>query len=168
MFEPPRKLTVELLLRLENSTAPIDTMVASAVAFPADPVGAGALGVVADRGQLVFRPGQSALEGADPAVLEPDRWYYVAATFVAGDGQTTVNGHLADLSQGDGQMVRIAQDLVLEGVPKPGPLGIGKGFDRNGADAYPWSGRLDEIAIYGAVLDRQTLERHVAALVNKP
>jgi ferric-dicitrate binding protein FerR (iron transport regulator) len=167
-FRPPPELTVELLLVLETSTAPTDAMVASAVAFPADPPGAGALGVAADRGRLVFRPGQSVPEGADPALLEPDHWYYVAAIFKAGEGQTTVDGYLADLTQGDGQLVQVAQDLVLEGAPAHGRLGIGKGFDRNGGDVYPWAGRLDEIAIYGAVLDRQTLEQHLAVLVNKP
>ncbi len=167
-FEPFRKLTVELLLILEDSTAPTDAIVASAVAFRANPPGAGALGVASDRGRLVFCLGRSAPEGAAPAVLEPGHWYYVAATFEARGGQTRINGYLADLTQGDGQLIQVAQDLVLEGTPAPGPLGIGKGFDRNGADAYPWSGRLDEIAIYGAVLDRQTLERRLAALVNKP
>jgi len=68
-FGPPQRLTVELLLTLEEpSTAPIDGMVASAVAFPTDPPSTGALGVVADRGRLVFRPGQSAPEGADRAL----------------------------------------------------------------------------------------------------
>ena len=152
---------------LETSTGPADEMIASAVGFPTDPPGAGTLGVAADRGRLVFRPGQFVPEGAEPAVLEPDRWYYVAATFEAGEGRTTVNGYLADL-EGDGRLIQIAEDLVLDGGLERGRLGIGKGFDRDGADAYPWSGRLDEIAIYGAVLDRQTLEQHLGALLNRP
>ena len=168
-FTPPRAFTVELLLMLEPSEeAPIDKIVASAIACPTDPPSAGALGMVADRGRLVFRAGQSAPEGAVPPLLKPDRWYYVVATFESGKDQTTVDGYLADLTQGDGQLVQVAQDLVLEGTPAHGRLGIGKGFDSNGADVYPWAGRLDEIAIYGAVLDRQTIERHLAALVNKP
>jgi len=167
-FEPPQDLTVELLLMLETSTEQADAMIASAVGFPTDPPGAGALGVAADRGRLVFRPGQNAPGGTDPAVLEPDRWYYVAATFEAHKGRTKVNGYLADLKEGDGRLVQIAEDLVLKGVPARGRLGIGKGFDQDGADAYPWSGRLDEIAIYTAILDRQTLEQHLAALLNKP
>jgi len=92
----------------------------------------------------------------------------VAATFEAEEGQTTVDGYLADVTRGDGQLVQVAQDLVLEGAPAHGRLGIGKGFDRNGNHVYPWAGRLDKIAIYGEVLDRQTLERHLAALVDKP
>ena len=167
-FEPPQNLTVELLLMLETSAEPADAMIASAVGFPTDPPSAGALGVAADRRRLVFRPGQNLPAGADPAVIEPDRWYYVAATFEAGEGRTTVNGYLADLKEGDSRLVQIAEDLVVKGVPARGRLGIGKGFDRDGADAYPWSGRLDEIAIYDAVLDRQTLQQHLAALLNEP
>lgn len=166
-FEPARGFTVELLLLLESTTTPTGAIVASAFAFQMAPPGAGSLGVAADRGHLVFRLGPSIPQRADAAVLEPGRWYYAVATFEAGEGQTTVHAYLADLEYGDCQLVQVAGDLVVEGTPASGPLGIGKGFDRNGADAYPWAGRLDEIAIYDAVLDRQTLEQHLGALVGK-
>jgi hypothetical protein len=164
-FQPPSKFTVELLLLVESATAPFDTLRASAVSFQALPAGAGAMGVAVDRDRLVFRIGQNTPNGQQ---LVPGRWYYVAATFESGNGQTTVNAYLANLDEGDGRLEQVADNFVLKGAPAAGPLGIGKGYDGKGASAYPWAGRLDEIAIYGAILDRGTLDKHLEALLSKP
>jgi hypothetical protein len=43
-------------------------------------------------------------------------------------------------------------------------LGIGKGFDGTGAHAYPWSGELDEVAVYDAVLGIEQIQKHVDVL----
>ena len=51
------------------------------------------------------------------------------------------------------------------GVPAASRLGIGKAFDWSVAHAYPWTGALDEVAVYDAVLDRDTLESHLDMLL---
>ena len=164
-FRPPPRFTVELLLVMdvENDEPLLDTLAASAVAFQAHP--AGAMGVAVERGRLVFRIEQSTPEGKQ---LVPGDWYYVAATFESGKDHTTVNAYLANLTEGDGQLEQVAKNLVLEGTPADGALGIGMGYDQNGDRAYPWAGRVDEIAIYSAILDRGTLDDHLQALLSKP
>ena len=54
---------------------------------------------------------------------------------------------------------------MVPGVPAPGPLGIGKGFDGQMANAYPWPGQLGLVAIYDTVFDRQSLDSHLRALL---
>jgi hypothetical protein len=97
-------------------------------------------------------------------VLVPGDWYYVASTFRQQGSNTTVNTYVANLSRGEPTLHHVVQDQTAAGAPAPGRLGIGMGFDGQGANAYPWSGSLDEIAIYDAVLDRETLEEHLRNL----
>jgi hypothetical protein len=61
-------------------------------------------------------------------------------------------------------LVAVVEERVVEGVPAFGRLGIGKGFDTNGGDAYAWPGVLDEVAIYDAVLPTETLREHLDVL----
>jgi hypothetical protein len=97
-----------------------------------------------------------------------DHWYYVASTFHADAGRTRINTCVADLSRGERTLNWIVKDRWVPGVPAASRLGIGKGFDENGAHAYPWSGQLDEVALYDAVLDRRDLEQHLLAIFENP
>jgi len=46
-------------------------------------------------------------------------------------------------------------------------LGIGKGAGEHSMHAFPWPGELDEVAIYGRILDLATLQRHLAAVLGQ-
>jgi hypothetical protein len=97
-------------------------------------------------------------------ILTPEHWYYVAVTFKAGEESVVANAYVVDLTEGAGELQRILNDEVIPGVPAASRLGIGKGFDYTGAHAYPWSGELDEVAVYDAVLEGNELQTHVNLL----
>ena len=96
--------------------------------------------------------------------LIPGDWYYVASTFHVVSGKTLISTYVADLSRGERTLSQVVKDQWAAGVPATSRLGIGKGFDADTAHAYPWSGRLDEIAIYDAVLSPAALAEHLRAL----
>jgi hypothetical protein len=98
----------------------------------------------------------------------PGEWYYVASTFRAADGQTTINTYAANLTLGEQKLSRVVVDAIAPGLPPPSRLGVGKGLDNTLAHAYPWPGRIDELAIYDAVLDEKTLAEHLKGLMNAP
>ncbi|MFH1922272.1 MAG: FecR domain-containing protein [Planctomycetota bacterium] len=164
-FEPPQRLTVELLLRLDRTAGPVAGNIATAVALRADPREVGFLGVAVDQDRLACRIREGAPESPSELKLVPGDWYYVATTFEAQHGKTTVNCYLANLSRGDRQLLPAVANAIIDGGPAPGRLGVGMGFDQDLADSYPWPGVLDEVAIYGDVLPPGTLKEHLEALV---
>jgi hypothetical protein len=164
-FQPPKAMTVELLLRLDDVGEDQEGSLLAAVATRANRRSCGFLVTAVDHGELAHL-----LDGEAPWLRSgfdfvPGHWYYVASTFqTLGERETMVNSYVADLSMEKRTLQRVIKDRRTPGVPAAGPLGIGKGFDGNAAHAYPWSGALDEIAIYDAVLDSSVLQAHLEAL----
>lgn len=162
-FQPPAEMTVEVLLNFAGFGGEA-TGVAAVVATRDSHRNCGFLIAVADDGHLVHLFDGDAEWTAGGFVLTPGEWYYIASTFRSGSEQTTINTYAANLSRAERQLTRILTDAVAPGVPPPGRLGVGKGLDNTLAHAYPWSGRIDELAIYDAILDVQTLQEHLKRL----
>jgi len=166
LFQPPPEMTVELLLKFlppEGSTrgavfAALATREGRRASF---------LVAAAENGQL------TQLLDADAPWIEtearfaflPGHWYYLASSFRLMRDQTRVNTYVADVTEGERVLSWLVKDRLVPGIPAASRLGVGKGFDANNAHAYPWSGELDEVAIYTAILDRSTLEGHLKAVV---
>ncbi|MCS7306192.1 MAG: hypothetical protein NZ602_13935 [Thermoguttaceae bacterium] len=96
-------------------------------------------------------------------------WYYLATTFhgVPEKQTTLVNTYLANLTREESILQWVVRNRTFGGLPAPGRLGVGKGFDHQGRHAYPWPGLIDEIAIYRGILDQQTLQEHLELLLGK-
>ncbi len=166
-FQPPAEMTVEVLLNFAGFDGEA-TGVAAVVATRDSHRNCGFLIAVADDGHLVHLFDGDAEWTAGDFILTPGEWYYVASTFRSGPEQTTINTYAANLSRGERRLTQVLTDALAPGIPPPGRLGVGKGLDNTLAHAYPWPGRIDELAIYDAVLDFQTLQEHLTRLVAPP
>jgi hypothetical protein len=176
-------MTVELLLNFAGFSEG-QSPVAAALATRADERHCSFLLAVVGDGRLTHlmdsqapwveaEPGRPGPDGYGPGpsvqneggfTLIPGDWYYVASTFRVVSGKTVVNTYVANLSRGERTLSQVVKDQSAPGVPATSRLGIGKAFDANTAHAYPWSGRLDEIAIYDTILSPTTLAEHLQAL----
>ncbi len=165
-FQPPPAMTVELLVNFAGFSVADRSPIAAALATRADERHCGFLLAVVGDGQLTHLMDSQAswVEDEGDFTLIPGDWYYVASTFRVVSGKTVVNTYLANLSRGERTLSQVVRDQSVPGVPATSRLGIGKAFDANTAHAYPWSGRLDEIAIYDTVLSSTTLAEHLQAL----
>jgi hypothetical protein len=164
VFNPPSAFSVELLLSFAGSPEG-DGLISVAVGTRDDERNCGFFVVAADHGQLVHL-----MDGLAPWVegeveFAPGEWYYVASTFSVEKDHTTINSYVANLSRGEGKLSWVVKNQSAAGVPAASRLGIGKGFNATVAHAYPWSGALDEVAIYNTVLDRKTLQEHLESIV---
>jgi hypothetical protein len=164
IFNPPSAFSVELLLNFAGSPEG-DGLISVAIGTRDDERSCGFLIVAADHGQLVHL-----MDGLAPWVegeveFVPGEWYYVASTFSVEKDHTTVNSYVANLSRGERKLSWVVKNQSAPGVPAASRLGIGKGFNATVAHAYPWSGALDEVAIYNTVLDRKTLQEHLESIV---
>lgn len=165
-FQPPAAMTVELLLNFARPGGDDANPIAVAVGTRENERRCGFFAVTVDQGQLVHL-----LDGAAPWTetnleLIPGDWYYVASTFDVQGDRTRVNTYVANLSRRETTLGHVLRDQwAAGGSPAASRLGIGKGFNDAVAHAYPWSGALDEVAIYDAVLDEATLDRHLEAVV---
>ncbi len=169
LFQPPQNLTIEVLVNFAGFPPQQKTPIACLLATRADARWASFFLAVGGEGQLLHlmdadQPWQEA-EGT----LTPGEWYYLASTFQADPKKQTtlVNTYLANLTRGENTLQWVVKNQKLVGIPVSSPLGIGKGFDEQGRHAYPWPGLIDEIAIYSAVLDRQTFREHLNLLLGK-
>jgi hypothetical protein len=165
-FLPPDAMTVELLLKfVAVEEMQEEGFVSAAIATRADEANCGFLVAVAGRGNLVHLLDGHA-DWVDGGVkLVSDDWYYVAVTLRTQVDQTVINTYLADLDDQRPVLEHVVKDHAAPGVPAAGRLGIGKGFDLSTANAYPWSGSIDEVAIYDDVLDLETLQKHCRTLM---
>ena len=163
-FHPPAAMTIELLLRYRIPDDANDETVALAVATREGERACGFYVAAVGRGHLSLLLDVEADWIEMDTILTPEHWYYVAVTFKAGEESVVANAYVVDLTEGAGELQRILNDEVIPGVPAASRLGIGKGFDYTGAHAYPWSGELDEVAVYDAVLEGNELQRHVNLL----
>ena len=164
-FIPPDTMTVELLLELADVKELHDAgFVSTALATRADELDCGFLVAVAEQGNLVHLLDGDADWVESGEELVPGDWYYVAVTFRVRSDQTLVNTYLANLDDERSTLVHVVQNHEVPGLPAASRLGIGKGFDFTTAHAYPWSGSIDEVAVYDDVLDVETLREHHLAL----
>jgi hypothetical protein len=164
IFQPPAAMTVELLANFAGFAVTREGAIGAAVATRASAERCGFLVAAVDAGQIVFLLDRDAPWGGSETPLFAGEWYYLVSTFQVQAGRTRVNTYLADLSRGEKTLTRVVRDEMAPGVPAASRLGIGKGFDSSVAHAYPWPGLLDEVAIYDAILDAATLQRHLDAL----
>jgi len=166
-FQPPPELTVEALLTARPPEGSPNSPICVALATRENPQKSSFFLAAVDHGQLTHLMDADApwVETEGDFAFVADHWYYAASTFRVESAQTRVNTYVADLSRGERTLDWIVKDRLVPGVPGTSRLGIGKGFDENGAHAYPWSGELDEVALYDAVLDRNALEQHLLAIV---
>jgi hypothetical protein len=165
VFHPPEEMTVELLLTYGPRPETRAGGIAAAVATRSDARQCSFFVAAIDNGQLVHLFDADAPWVESDLEFVPGDWYYLASTFRVQNDSTTVNSYVADLTRGEGLLTRVVKDQIAPGVPQPGFLGIGKGFSNDLTHAYPWSGALDEIAIYRTVLPKKVLQRHLNALV---
>jgi hypothetical protein len=165
-FQPPPAMTVELLLKFRPPQGNAKGAVFAALATR-DGRRASFLVAAAETGQLTQLLDADApwVETEGGFAFVPLQWYYVASSLQVTPGQTRVNTYAADVSQGERVLGWLVRDRLVPDMPAASRLGIGKGFDANNAHAYPWSGELDEVAIYDSILDRSTLEGHLKAVV---
>jgi hypothetical protein len=166
-FTPPPQFTVELLLNFAGTPEGNGT-ISVAVSTRDDDRSCGFFVVAVDHGQLVHLMDGLAPWTQGAVEFIPGEWYYVASTFAAGEGVTTVNSYVANLTRGQSKLTCAVKNQIARGVAAASRLGIGKGFNATVAHAYPWSGALDEVAIYDAVLDPETLQEHLEAILGQP
>jgi hypothetical protein len=166
-FIPPPKFTIELLLNFAGSPEGNGT-ISVAVSTRDDDRNCGFFVVAVDHGQLVHLMDGLAPWTESEIEFIPGEWYYVASTFAVGEGTTTINSYVANLTRGQSKLTCAVKDQVARGVPAASRLGIGKGFNATVAHAYPWAGALDEVAVYNAVLDLTTLQEHLDAILGRP
>ena len=164
-FLPPDGMTVELLLKYVAEEEMQEAgFVSTAIATRADELNCGFLVAAADRGNLVHLLDGDADWVESGVNLAPGDWYYLAVTFRTRSDRTVINTYLANLDDERPVLEHLVKNRVAPGVPAASRLGIGKGFDFSTAHAYPWSGSIDEVAIYDDVLDVETLRKHCRAL----
>ncbi len=164
-FYPPQEMTVELLLQYHPPADEDDDLVGLAVATRNGETACGFFVAVVGRGYISLLFDAAAEWPESRLQLTPDHWYYVAVTFVANGRTTIASAYAADLSAGERVLRRLLQREPIPGTPPASRLGIGKGFDESDAHAYPWPGALDEVAIYDAALDPDTLQSHLESML---
>ncbi len=167
-FQPPRQMTVELLVRLDLPAESKEELIAVAVGTRAADPDCGFLVAAVGDGELTYLLDAEAPWPEGHLQFVSGHWYYVALAFDAGAGSTVVNAYAADLSEGQRRLRQVVVDDPAPGTPAASRLGIGKGFDETGAHAYPWPGAIDEVAIYDAVLGIETLQGHLEAILGPP
>ncbi len=168
-FQPPKALTVELLLRCDSrDTDPGPGPVHAAVATRSNDNDCGYFVTTDGQGQLRFIFEKMADYTNTGVRLARGHWHYLAASFDVQDDTTVVNAYLADLSRGQVKLRQIAKNKAVRGIPATSVLGIGKVFDGGGRDAYAWDGALDEIALYDVILEPNVLQNHLNAIVRPP
>lgn len=172
VFQPTPELTVEMLVKWRPPEGNPHAPICVALATRENPRRSSFFLVAVDHGQVTHLMDADApwVETEGDFAFIADHWYYVASTFRVESGQTRINTYMADLSQGERTLNRIVKDRLVPGVPGASRLGIGKGFDENVAHAYPWSGEIDEVALYDALLAPAFLEQHLQAILggNEP
>lgn len=103
-----------------------------------------------------------------PLRLTSGQWYYLAITYRKearhGTLGTVVDAYGAALGEKPPRLTTLVKSAWLPGWIPPGHLGVGKGFEKNLAHAYPWSGAVDEIAIFREVLPEAAIKQHFRAL----
>ncbi len=106
---------------------------------------------------------------ADPMIA--GNWYYTATTYDVdeNDGSTTITAYIADLTGGDTTLTALGPKTVPGSYFGAAPLTIGMrsakahSVDDDYFSFFP--GAIDEVALYGTVLDQATLQSHLDAIL---
>lgn len=152
MFRPSDAFTVECLLAFFRPENPTSEDLCVVLGSRDTPDRCSFLIAADGYGQLLVAvdPNQGWLEV--PFRLLPNEWYYLAVSFRKSNKQpspgTLVDLWAAALNQPDPKLIRVLEEQWVAGWLVPGWLGVGKGFETNGAHAYPWPGPIDELAVY--------------------
>ena len=89
-------------------------------------------------------------------------WYYVACTYSVNAGKTTINSYYADLTAGDELQHPIVNEVENGNYGSSAVLGVGCLYTT--AAQYFTPSTIDEVAIYDAVLDIDTIDSHYTEL----
>lgn len=167
-FHPPEAFSVELVVRFDRPDRVTAEDLCVLLGTRQGPDRCGFLAAADGWGQvgIILDANHPWLEA--PVRLTPGQWYFLALTFRRewrdhGVG-TVVDWYMAPIGGPDQPLTKIVSGGWIAGWIPPGQLGIGKGFEKNGAHAYPWPGAVDEIAIFDAPLDEETITRHFQVL----
>ena len=99
------------------------------------------------------------------AYFRPGEWYYMVNTYDVSGGNTTINSHIANLSQGDTGLTKVLDGVVASGsYGTSAPLGVGLADWVGQSLQRAYVGQIDEVAIYNAVLDQAAAQTHYTAL----
>ena len=95
--------------------------------------------------------------------IQAGHWYFAAGSYTTDGADTTFTNYLADLTAGDTTLTTVGPVTVPGMFPTGAtPLGIGSRWDGPG-EAFP--GQIDEVNLYNAVLDENTLQMHLDQLL---
>ena len=95
--------------------------------------------------------------------IQAGNWYFAAGSYTTDGTDTTFTNYLADLTAGDTTLTTVGPVTVPGMFPTGAtPLGIGARWDGPG-EAFP--GQIDEVNLYNAVLDENTLQVHLDQLL---
>jgi len=160
----PTTLTVEALMRPDGTTAQ------GYVVMAGDLEGSFRRGYflyqgsppTSDNNDITTTIGDN--EAADAVTLvetlTAGHWYYVANTYSKSGTQTTINTHIADLTAGETTLTKVTKTVT--GIyPADAELSIGALDWSGGAPLELFDGAIDEVALYGSVLDTATLQGHL-------
>ena len=116
MFQPPKAMTVELLLSFADPGEGLEGAIFAAVATRASRRDCGFLVATLGRGQIaVLLDGRARwLESGFSMV--PGDWYYLASTFDTAGGRTVVNCYVANLSTGQRTLDGVIRDQRVAGA----------------------------------------------------
>jgi len=120
-FQPPREMTVEMLLRLSDVGKSQEGFVASALCVRHDREHCGFLVAALGGGELACLLDGGAEWLQSGFNFMPDRWYYLAVTFQAGEANTKVNAYVADLSNSTPALRCVVEDRIALGIASRRP-----------------------------------------------
>lgn len=171
VFVPPETFTIQAIVRFDRPAIPREEDLCVLLGTRQGPSRCGFL-VVADgwgRLGIILDAERPWLE--TPLRFTPGEWYFVAVVFCREDRDdtpgTVVDAYAAALGEPRQALTKILRGVWVPGWVASGQLGVGKGFEKNGAHAYPWPGAVDEIAIFDVALTEAQIERHFTALVGQ-
>jgi hypothetical protein len=168
VFVPSESLTVQAICRFDGLSHPQPEDVCILLGTRAGADRCGFLLAADGFGRLLclFEANSPWLE--IPVRLLPGGWYYLAATFENRENQgrpgSRVTVFVGELD-GPSSLTKVVDGVWIPGQLPGGFLGVGKGFEKNGAHAYPWPGAIDELAVFSSALEEVTIRKHFGLLV---
>ena len=128
VFQPPRAMTVELLLRCDCAERSENGMISAAHRHAAGPPQLQFLrGLAGARqaGAVIRRPGRLAGKRFS---LAPGHWYYLASSFDAEQQETVVNTYVSDLTTPKSGFAWVVRNRSIPGTPRPAAWGSARGL----------------------------------------
>ncbi|MDW8079088.1 MAG: LamG-like jellyroll fold domain-containing protein [Thermoguttaceae bacterium] len=171
VFSPGEALTLEAIVRFDRPSSPSLEDLCVLIGTRQDARRCGFLLLADGFGQLgvTFDADLPWLEL--PLRMISGQWYFLAVVYRLevrnGQAGTRVDAYCASLGDVSSGLTSIVKSAWTPGWIPAGHLGVGKGFEKNGAHAYPWAGAMDEIAIFHQALSEAEIARHFSALVGQ-